>query len=185
MCLGSKTLPSNASCSWAALLSGQKFTGICWGILFLLKFLQLVWATIGVCAHGWFVYLSVNLTTLQRQHVQYSKCGSGSSPAPKTTFFFSSVFPMTGIKAPGNCCPCTFISIGILVSLKKGIKFSVKICPTKTQNAFSYYSLKSLDSDFFGNCFQHFLFLCHLWFRENPKCFLQCDGQVSIIPSLL
>lgn len=68
---------------------------------------------------------------------------------------------------------------------KKGIKFSVKIYSTKPQDAFSYNSLTRLDCDFFGKYFQHFVFLCHPQFGGNPKCFLQCDGQVNTIPSLL
>lgn len=80
---------------------------------------------------------------------------------------------------------CFYFSLYLNKSLKKGIKFSVKICPTKPQDAFSYNSLTSLDCDFFGNCFQHFVLLCHLWFGGNPKCFLQYDGQVNTIPSLL
>ena len=122
MCLGSKTLLSNVSCSGAAVLSGQKFTGICWRILFLLNFLWLVLSYHGSWC-SWVVCVAVCLSDANRaatrtvQQVWYWK-----QFCPKDNiffFFFALIFPMTWTKAQGKCCPCAFISPTVLIIVSR------------------------------------------------------------------
>lgn len=174
--MGSKTLLSNVFCMWTVLLSGQKCTGLYCKILLLLTFLWLVLRHLrSLCSMVHFVSFwppavvphTVQQGVLQGVLLQWH------------LFFFFSLSNYLN-KGWRNVSLCFYFAQYCIKSLKKGIKFSVKICPKKTQDVFSYNFLTSLDYYFFGNSFQHFVFLCHLQFGGNPKCFLQFDRQVNI-----
>lgn len=77
-------------------------------------------------------------------------------------------------------CPCAFILPSVILGLSiKELCFQSRFV-LKKPRIFFFFTFPLQDYDFLGNSFQHFIFLCHLQFGENPKHFLQYDRQVNI-----